>query len=133
MKKRRNKGLFSLLKLLVFILVLFVLITASYFSYLYYFKKTLIISPLGKISISKASLISDALLKNQISFNSVEIASDSSYMISLSEGGQVILSSSKEITPQINSLQLILKRLTMEGKRIKKLDFRFEKPVLSFE
>jgi len=133
MKKRRNKGLFSLLKLLVFILVLFVLIAASYFSYLYYFKKTLIISPLGKISISKASLISDALLKNQISFNSVEIASDSSYMISLSEGGQVILSSSKEITPQINSLQLILKRLTMEGKRIKKLDFRFEKPVLSFE
>ena len=131
-KRRRNKSLFPLLKLLFFVLILFVLIGVLYFSYLYYFKKPLIISPLGKKSISKTSLISDALSKNQISFTSIETASDSSFLINLSEGGQVILSPAKEITPQISSLQLILKRLTIEGKRIKRLDFRFEKPVLSF-
>lgn len=133
MKKRnRNKGVFPLLKLLLFILILSALIGALYFSYLYYFKKPLVLSPLGKKTIAKTILVSDELLKNQIPFTSVEIASDSSYLVNLSEGGQVLLSSSKEMAPQISSLQLILKRLTIEGKRIKKLDFRFEKPVLSF-
>ena len=131
-KRKRIKSLHPLLKLLFFVLVLFALIVSLYFSYLFYFKKQLIISPLGKKSISKTTLISEALLKSQILFSSVEIASDSSYLVNLSEGGQVFLSPSKEMGPQISSLQLILKRLTIEEKRIKKLDFRFEKPVLLY-
>lgn len=130
MKRRRNKNKYLLLKIL-FIFLVIISIAFFYVAYLSFIKKPFIISPLGKEGISKTQIISESLLKKQIFYSSIEIASDS-YLVNLSDGGQVILSPSKDIEVQISSLQLILKRLTIEGKRIKKLDFRFDKPVLVF-
>ncbi|MBI2031171.1 MAG: hypothetical protein HYT08_01015 [Candidatus Levybacteria bacterium] len=132
MKKRKNKGKYLLFKILFAVLIFISITSFFYILYLSFIKKPVVISPLGKKSVAKTQVISETLSKKQIPFASVETASDSSYLVNLSDGGQVIISSSKDIEIQISSLQLILKRLTIEGKRLKKLDFRFEKPVLSF-
>lgn len=71
------------------------------------------------------------LKKNNILFNSVIPASDSSMVIQLSDGKEVVLSGQKNINEQISSLQLILTRLTMEGREYERLDLRFDKPIIS--
>ena len=46
--------------------------------------------------------------------------------------GTVILTTSKDIAQQIDSLQLTIRQLTMEGKEFHRLDFRYDKPVISY-
>jgi hypothetical protein len=73
------------------------------------------------------------LKENKITYTSVFKLQYTSYMIKLSNGSQVIISSQKDINKEISSLQFILKRLTMEGKEFTKLDLRFDKPVITFK
>jgi len=131
MKRRKNRKKVFFFKAVLVLFMIILLLLFVYILYLY-FKKPVIISPLGEKTISKIQTITDSLIKNHIPYTSIETASDSSYLVNLSDGGQVIISGAKDIGIQISSLQLILKRLTIEGKRIKKVDFRFEKPLLSF-
>lgn len=58
--------------------------------------------------------------------------SDGSYIVKLKSGEEIILDSEKDLNEQISSLQYLLKRITMEGKRVSRLDLRFEKPVVVF-
>lgn len=53
--------------------------------------------------------------------------------IDLKNGPQVIVSSQKDIRAQLDSLQLILLRAKIEGKKIKRVDLRFNKPVVVYE
>ncbi|MBU4016865.1 hypothetical protein KKF69_05325, partial [Patescibacteria group bacterium] len=53
-----------------------------------------------------------------------------SLVIELTNSGEVIISSQKELNTQISSLQYLLARLTMEGKDFLRLDLRFDKPVI---
>jgi hypothetical protein len=76
--------------------------------------------------------ISRALQKKNIPYNSIDIIDSSLYSISLKEEGVVYISAEKDIPMQIASLQVILNRLTMEGKQFRKLDLRFSKPVITF-
>ena len=73
--------------------------------------------------------VEDLLRAQKISYTSVETASDAAYLITLSDGVKVLLKK-ENIPVQIASLQLILRRLTMEGKRFSRLDFRYDKPVI---
>lgn len=93
-------------------------------------KKPLFISPIGKINTDK-SLIEKILKDNNILFSQVSL-SDYSYLINIPNNGQVRLSQNKDIVKQISSLQRILRELTIEGKPFKNIDFRFEKPIISF-
>ena len=96
-------------------------------------KKDLFVSPLAKqLMNQKHNDLEGELEKNNIPFDSIDVASDSSYLINIKEGGQIIISSNKDLKNQISSLQLILSRLTIEGKRFKLLDFRYDKPVIAF-
>jgi len=54
-----------------------------------------------------------------------------SYHVFLSDKSEIFFSSKKDINSQLASLQLILTRLTMEGKLYNKLDLRFDKPVIT--
>jgi cell division septal protein FtsQ len=74
-------------------------------------------------------LLKKLLVENQIVYTNIK-ASDGAYTISLSDGSEVIFSSQKDMVLQISSLQFILSRLTMEGKLFKRLDLRFDKPVI---
>ena len=101
---------------------------------LFFSQKQLFISPLAlqKNTSRNQNQIDDLLQKSGIAFTSVENAKDSTYLVNLKDGGQVIITQNKNVQNQISSLQLILSRLTIEGKRFKSLDFRYDKPVVLF-
>ncbi len=129
-KRKKNKLKFFFTALLFLVVVVYVVL---FFYELSFLKTPTVISPLGKKNIYRAENIESLLYKEDIPFSSVQIASDSSILVNLAEDGQVIISSKKDIATQISSLQLMLKRLTIEGKRLKSLDFRFDKPIIVFK
>jgi len=131
-KKLKRKSRFLLIKIITPILILLVLISFLLYRFptLSFFKKP-IISPLAKSKPHQDSNLESLLEREKIPFTSV-IRSSDFYMIVLPDGGQIFISSKKDLTSQISSLQLILNRLTIEGKRIKSLDFRFDKAIIKF-
>lgn len=84
--------------------------------------------------IASKSLISrdveKLLSEHNIQYESISSASDSSVLVRLAAGEEVVLSSTRDIAFQISSLQLILSRFTIEGKKFQSLDFRFERPIV---
>jgi len=74
-------------------------------------------------------IVKELLREKQISYTSVT-GSDSTITITLKQEETITVSQSKSIPEQISSLQFILSRLTMEGKLMKTLDLRFDKPVV---
>jgi len=62
-----------------------------------------------------------------------KITSPYSLTVWLKDGEEVVFSLKKEIQVQVDSLQFILSRSKIEGKGIKKIDLRFDKPVVSYE
>lgn len=120
-------------------LVLFTLLLCFWYVYPLIVKPNLI-SPIqqdrkfdGKGQSRNESLkqILSVLKQKNIIFLEVSIASDSSYVIHLLDKKEVVISSQKDISQQISSLQVILTRLTMEGREYKRLDLRFDKPLIS--
>ena len=114
--------------ILAILLILVVGIEILYFN----FVKVTVISPLAKSKVSRLVTLENELSKNQITFSAASANQDGSYTVKLLAGGEVILSSKKDIGSQLSSLQLMLSRLTIEGKKLKTLDFRFDNPVVSF-
>lgn len=51
---------------------------------------------------------------------------------SLKNGPLVIFTSQKDLESQVTSLQIILERFKIEGRKVRKIDFRFDKPVISY-
>lgn len=99
---------------------------------LFFSQKQLFISPLALQKNANRNQVDEMLEKSGIAFTSVENTKDSTYLVNLKDGGQVIITQNKNVQNQISSLQLILSRLTIEGKRFKSLDFRYDKPVVLF-
>ncbi len=129
LKKEKLKGKIRLVFFILVILLIFVIgIEFLYFN----FVKVSVISPLAKSKVSRLVNLENELSKNQISFSAANANQDGSYTVKLLAGGEVILSSKKDIGSQLSSLQLMLSRLTIEGKKLKTLDFRFGNPVVSF-
>lgn len=133
-KRKLKNNFFSQIKIFISVLLGIVLVSLIiYFSFLLFFpKNNKFVSPLSQNSGSKNNQVEQLLDKENIPFSSVETEPDSSYLITLKDGGKVLLSQNKNVQNQISSLQLILSRLTIEGKRFKNLDFRYDKPVIEF-
>lgn len=129
-KKLKRKSRFLFIKVVVPIVILLILLSLLLYKFptVPFFKKP-IISPLAKSKPHQDSSLESLLEREKIPFTSV-IRSSDFYTIVFPDGGQVFVSSKKNLTIQINSLQLMLNRLTIEGKRIKSLDFRFDKPII---
>lgn len=89
------------------------------------------ISPLSLVNEKKNNDIVTLLSSKNIAFSRAE-ASESAILVTLASGEEILFSTSKSYDMQISSLQLILSRLTIEGRKIKSLDFRFDKPVIIF-
>jgi len=120
---------------ILFLMLLFLslsIVAAEYLLLNFSFGRAVFISPLAKVNQSKVASLESELDKKKIAFFSAGLNSDGSYTVELNEGGEVILSAQKDLDSQLSSLQLILSRLTIEGKKLKKLDFRFDNPVVSF-
>lgn len=69
--------------------------------------------------------------KHNIVYTSVASTQDD-FVITMNAKQQVLVTKKKDIDSQISSLQVILPRLTMEGRAFRRLDMRFEKPVVVY-
>ena len=130
-RKLRTNKIFQILKnIFLIIFATTLLFLTVYFAVSNFFlSKTPFVSPLSK---TQGESFEKKLSKANIPFASISVASDSSFLIVLKDGSEVNLSDKKNIQKQISSLQLILSRLTIEGKRFKRLDLRFDKPIIVF-
>jgi hypothetical protein len=118
---------------LIFAVFVVLLIAIIGLEYLYFnFGSISFISPLAKSNLSKLVSVEDKLSQKNIPFSSVTTDLNGAFRVKLLDGGEVILSSKKDIGSQLSSLQLMLARLTIEGRKLKALDFRFDNPVVSF-
>lgn len=112
----------------------------SYFLSLRLFPPKGFISPLSANAATESSYVDDekvdiirkALAKEKIEIESISHEGDS-FVVTLTGGAKVVLSAKKDINVQISSLQFILQRLTMEGRRFSRLDLTFDKPVIVLE
>ena len=121
---------------LILITILFIGIISTLFAYLYinsYIGTYGFISPLSQNKETLLVKVEEELEKQNISFGKVSSNSDGSLSVKLKNESEIIFSSKKDVKSQITSLQLMLSRLTIEGKKLKSLDFRFDNPVVSFK
>ncbi len=143
-KSRRRRKLYGKKKYILAALFIFLVIPAAIISYTLLSNSTrpLFISPLPflkEITMSASSnseavkdKIAAELAKKHLAYTRIDTVAENSYSIQLSDGPLIIITQNKDISSQITSLQVIYNRLTMEGKRFKKLDLRFSKPVITF-
>jgi hypothetical protein len=134
---KKEKSKYRLKLFFVVLLVLSVTIVAGEYLLTHFaFGRAVYISPVAKSNrsgLAPSNFLENMLIKNKISYESISVGSDgATYVVNLSNSGEVILSSKKDLGSQLTSLQLILSRLTIEGKKLKKLDFRFDNPVVEF-
>lgn len=132
---RSRKQLFTK----VYVLALLILVGAvvGYFIANKLFVKHGYLSPVSKNEFKDTSSQGDAglnmvdaqLKKQKIEATAIKYQ-ESSYVVTLKDGSIIYLSSQKDLNSQISSLQVILSRLTMEGKLFRQLDLRFDKPVI---
>lgn len=109
------------------LLILTLVLLGSFFLNKFFLNRTFFVSPLARVDSLENTSIEDLLNKNNIQFIKVD-----RNIVYLKDQGEVFLNLDKNLALQISSLQLILSRLTIEGKKFKKLDLRFEKPIIEF-
>lgn len=74
--------------------------------------------------------IESFLKDHSIDYKDVVPMGKTTYSVRTKEGGTAYLTKNKAIPEQLSSLQRILSRLTMEGKKFSRLDLRYDKPVI---
>lgn len=75
--------------------------------------------------------IENELKRQKIDFKEIDTSNGSVFYIILADKQEVVIAGDKDIPTQIASLQFIYNQLTMEGKEFKRLDLRFDKPVIT--
>lgn len=81
-------------------------------------------------SKAKKRDIERLLKEKDIEYTDIQQIKSGIYTISIVGHGEVTISTKKELNSQLSSLQVILVRLTMEGKKFKRLDVRFDRPII---
>ncbi len=137
LRKRRINKYSSKRGIKVFlIIILFIGLIVTFFSYIYinfYINTYGFISPISDNKESLLVKVELELERQSISFGKVTSNPDGSLTVKLKDESEIIFSSKRQVKSQITSLQLMLSRLTIEGKKLKSLDFRFDNPVVSFK
>lgn len=95
-------------------------------------KEPLFVSPLSKDQTSGITKVEKIFNEKRIHYESLTISKDLNYIVKLDEKSEVIIDHKKDVFDQISSLQLILSQLKIEGKAFKRLDFRYQNPIISF-
>ncbi len=124
----------------IILAVIVLLIGSMIYAVFYLLNKPLFVSPVGILTMNhpepqeqkSVDRVKHLLKQNKIAFKSIKLSSQNTVIISLRDQGEVILNSKGNIEAQISSLQYILTRLTMEGKRFSRLDMEFNKPIINF-
>ena len=101
---------------------------------------TLFVNPFAKREIAtplaqKDPLreLEELLREQKITITQGPIASDSAMLVSVGMGDTlVIFSERRDLTLQVSSLQIILNKLTIEGRKARKIDLRFDTPLVVY-
>lgn len=91
-----------------------------------------LINPLSKDQSSTDSKLIKILKEEKIAYKEIETTKDLKYRIKFDKNGEAILTPEKNLEEQIASLQLIISQLKIEGRTFKRLDFSYEKPIITF-
>lgn len=130
-----------LILFLLFILLcsgIYYVIRSTPFSFFYLMGSGKYLNPLQtSLSLKDAlgNTLSIPIVENKLRQAHIRVASvvsyaDDGFLVKLESGEEIIVSSKKPIDMQISSLQLILSRFTIEGKRFTQMDLRFDRPVI---
>lgn len=125
-KYGKKRGLVIFVAFALFSSILAIILYSNFWA-----KKPLFISPIASNSQNLTKKLEKLLLDYGIEFSSITSQFNSSYMVKLKEDGEAVLSLEKDFKKQIASLQAALKQLTIEGKRLIRIDFRFDKPIIT--
>lgn len=128
--KKSNQSFLIVLSMLIILMI-----SGSFLFLLYFNSKRSYISPVSSVfgkSLNITEEVGGILESRKIHPLSIRIASEGAVIVLLENDSETIFSSSKPIEDQVSSLQRIESRLTIEGKAFKKIDFRFDNPVISF-
>jgi cell division septal protein FtsQ len=129
-REKRNAARKKLFFLLFFVFLILINITLIYKAFLE--KPKPISSPLARNQISSTQSVEKKLKEINVNYTSIDTEKDLNYLIKLKDNSEVILDSGKSMDEQLASLQLILSQIKIEGKALKRLDFRYEKPIITF-
>ena len=95
------------------------------------FRKVGIVAPLATNDPLRET--AGLLSEKKIDIVSSPTASDSAILVTLAKDNTMVwLTSTKDISLQVNTLQIILNKLTIEGRIAKKIDLRFEDPLVVY-
>lgn len=105
--------------------------------FIFGFSHSRVVSPLpqgvfriaAKSTKQKEKAIETYLVKHHFVIDEIKRSSDSAIIVLLKDNGEVYLSEDNYVE-ELPSLQRIISQLTMEGKRFKRLDLRFERPII---
>ena len=126
-KEEKKKRWGVLLLILGLITICFSLFFAAFLQ-----KPEPIINPLSKDQASDTSKLIKILKEKNIMYSDISTDKDLSYIIKLPDKRVVVIDSKKDIEKQLSSLQFITSQLKIEGKTFKRLDFRYQRPVITF-
>lgn len=135
-RNRKGKSSLVIFSLVFAFLIISLVIVGGYL----YFTNGTILSPLpaslgGRFPTSSSEQSEEELKRllraHNIMYTSISNGPDE-FVINLNQKQQVIVAKEKSLPSQISSLQVILPRLTMEGKQFRRLDLRYDKPVVTY-
>ena len=137
-KEQRERQRFRLLGALTILAFLVVLLFVGFFINIPWKKLPSLFSTSPKMTLSPISdsdpviVLTQKLEEKKIRLSSTPVATDSAIMALLSDGETIFFSTNKDIPSQVDSLQIILSRLTIEGKKFQKIDFRYDLPIITY-
>lgn len=70
--------------------------------------------------------------KNNLRFVDTIPLDENTIEMTLDNGTRIVIGLNAKAEDIVSSLQMIFKRFTIEGKTISKIDYRFEKPIITF-
>lgn len=131
-KKRGLRAIFIFWYGIIFLGSSYFLVT------LFFWQRENYISPLAEVARAAqvantnkktSDGVRSSLEKAHIPTISVAVSGNTATVI-LSTEEKILISTQKDLASQVSSLQRILSRFTIEGKRFKQIDLRFDRPII---
>jgi len=135
-KEKRKKHKFK--RLVIFFLFTIILLLVGFFGnhnfLIFSFPK---ISSKQKLVTPLSSLDATEKLKKDLEFLGIKMVGEpeqikDEVVVTLSSGTRVFFKKKEDYSSELDSLQLILRNIRIEGKWPLKIDLRFKRPVLGF-
>ena len=127
-QKRRSRTLISFFLFTFFLSGIAIALSFLFAPHMAVLSPTPVLS--AKDTTTVLPLIETELKKQNVTAKTIE-QNDDLITVTLTTNQVLLLSKKRDIKRDLASLQLIMRQLTMEGKRFTRLDLRFDKPVIT--